>query len=172
VHSPLLGSEIPASLAARYRFLATPRSLLLASTALVVIASAFLTALILSHDFSNGYVFGYSDRSLPLHFLLSTFYAGQEGSFLFWALCTSLLAVVLSGYSRKRESEAEVMTVFLFAQTVLIAITLAKSPFRSVWDMYPGIPQGQIPPDGHGLNPLLQNFWMVIHPPVLFVGLH
>jgi cytochrome c-type biogenesis protein CcmF len=140
------------------------------STALVLIASAILTALILSHDFSNGYVFGYSDRSLPLHFLLSTFYAGQEGSFLFWALCSSLIAVVLSGYARKRDSEAEVMTVFLIVQTVLLALTVAKSPFRAVWDMYPEIAQGQVPPDGHGLNPLLQNFWMVIHPPVLFIG--
>ena len=150
--------------------LATPRVLMSLSTALVLIASAILTALILSHDFSNGYVFGYSDRSLPLHFLLSTFYAGQEGSFLFWALCSSLIAVVLSGYARKRDSEAEVMTVFLIVQTVLLALTVAKSPFRAVWDMYPEIAQGQVPPDGHGLNPLLQNFWMVIHPPVLFIG--
>jgi len=140
------------------------------STALVLIASALLTALLLTHDFSNGYVFGYSDRSLPLHFLLSTFYAGQEGSFLFWALCSSLVAVALSGFARKRGSEPEVMAVFLLVQTVLLGFTLAKSPFISVWEMYQGIPQGQIPPDGRGLNPLLQNFWMVVHPPVLFIG--
>jgi len=150
--------------------LATPRLLMAISTALVLIVSALLTALILTHDFSNGYVFGYSDRSLPLHFLLSTFYAGQEGSFLFWVLCASLVAVGLSGFMRKRNAEAEVMAVFMVVQTILVVLTLVKSPFHTVWDMYPGIPAGQIPPDGRGLNPLLQNFWMVIHPPVLFIG--
>jgi cytochrome c-type biogenesis protein CcmF len=150
--------------------LALPRMLMAISTMLVVMASAILTALILTHDFSNGYVFGYSDRSLPLHFLLSTFYAGQEGSFLFWVLCSSLIAVALSGFARKRGSEAEVMTVFLLVQTVLIGLALFKSPFISIWAKYPDLPIGQLPADGRGLNPLLQNFWMVIHPPVLFIG--
>ena len=147
-----------------------PRMLMATSTTLVVIASAILTALFLTHDFSNGYVFAYSDRSLPLHFLLSSFYAGQEGSFLFWVLCSSLIAVALSGFSRKRGAEAEVMTVFLLVQTVLIGLALFKSPFISIWAKYADLPIGQLPADGRGLNPLLQNFWMVIHPPVLFIG--
>lgn len=146
------------------------RMLMAVSTTFVVLASAILTALILSHDFSNGYVYGYSDRSLPLHFLLSTFYAGQEGSFLFWVLCSSLIAVVLSGSTRKRETEQEVMTVFLFVQAVLIALSVIKSPFHSIWSAYPELPAGQLPADGHGLNPLLQNLWMAIHPPILFIG--
>ncbi len=150
--------------------LALPRMLMAVSTTFVVLASAILTALILSHDFSNGYVYGYSDRSLPLHFLLSTFYAGQEGSFLFWILCSSLIAVVLSSYSRKRDTEREVMTVFLIVQAMLIILAIFKSPFYSIWSMHPELPVGQLPEDGHGLNPLLQNFWMAIHPPVLFVG--
>jgi len=150
--------------------LTAPRLLMTTSTALVLIASALLAALILTHDFSNGYVFGYSDRSLPLHFLVSSFYAGQQGSFLFWVLCSSLIAVGLSTFMRRRNAEAEVMAVFMAVQTILIALTLAKSPFHSVWSMYPNIPAGQIPADGRGLNPLLQNFWMVIHPPVLFIG--
>jgi cytochrome c-type biogenesis protein CcmF len=150
--------------------LVLPRMLMATSTTLVVIASAILTALFLTHDFSNGYVFAYSDRSLPLHFLLSSFYAGQEGSFLFWVLCSSLIAVALSGFSRKRDAEAEVMTVFLLVQAVLIGLSLFKSPFVSIWAKYPDLPIGQLPADGRGLNPLLQNFWMVIHPPVLFIG--
>jgi cytochrome c-type biogenesis protein CcmF len=144
--------------------------LMAVSTTFVVLASAILTALILSHDFSNGYVYGYSDRSLPLHFLLSTFYAGQEGSFLFWVLCSSLIAVALSSYARKRDTEAEVMTVFLLVQALLITLALLKSPFYSIWSMHPELPIGQIPEDGHGLNPLLLNVWMAVHPPVLFVG--
>ncbi len=147
-----------------------PRVLLRIGSALVAVASAILTILLLQHDFTNGYVYGYSDRSLPLFYLLSCFYAGQEGSFLFWVLCSALIAVVLSASTRKRGAEPEILAVFMAVQTILILLTVARSPFRSIWEMYPGAPAGQIPADGRGLNPLLQNFWMVIHPPVLFLG--
>lgn len=150
--------------------LSQPRALLYFSSLVILLASALLANLLLRNDFTNGYVYGYSDRTLPLHFLLSSFYAGQEGSFLFWALCSALISLLLVSYSRRHGSEAGVMTVFLFIQSMLLLIVVAKSPFRSVWEIWPQVPPGQIPPDGRGLNPLLQNFWMVIHPPVLFLG--
>ncbi len=140
------------------------------SVASIVVASVLLLTLILQNDFSNGYVYSYSDKSLPFHFLISTFYAGQEGSFMFWALCSSLIALWLSPYTAKRKSEPFVMGVFMAVQSLLILLLIAKSPFKYVWDMFPNLPASQIPADGRGLNPLLQNFWMVIHPPVLFVG--
>jgi cytochrome c-type biogenesis protein CcmF len=147
-----------------------PRYLVRAHLLLVTLASALLLGLIVSHDFSVGYVFGYSDRSLSLEYLLSSFYAGQEGSFLFWALCSSIIATVLMPYTQKHRIEAPVMAVFMGAQVFLLALLMVKSPFRSVWEVFPQIQPGKIPADGRGLNPLLQNFWMVIHPPVLFVG--
>lgn len=147
--------------------LALPRTLLLSSISLVVVASAILIMLLLQHDFSNGYVYGYSDSTLPLHFLLSSFYAGQEGSFLFWSLCSAMIALWLL---RSRLTTPAMMTVFLFAHSMLLLLVYVKSPFRTIWEVYPQVPAGQIPADGHGLNPLLQNFWMVIHPPVLFLG--
>jgi cytochrome c-type biogenesis protein CcmF len=150
--------------------LSQPRALLYLSSLLILLASGLLATLLLRNDFTNGYVYGYSDSTLPLHFLLSSFYAGQEGSFLFWALCSALISLLLVSYSRRHGSESGVMTAFLFVQSMLLLIVVAKSPFRSVWEMWPQIPPGQIPPDGRGLNPLLQNFWMVIHPPVLFLG--
>ena len=55
-------------------------------------------------------------------------------------------------------------------QAFLLLLVYAKTPFETVWQMVPQIPAGQLPPDGRGLNPLLQNFWMVIHPPILFIG--
>ncbi len=136
----------------------------------VVLASSLLLALILLHDFSIGYVFGYSDRSLPLAYLVSTFYAGQEGSFLFWALCGAVIALILGRYSSRRQIGPHVMAVFMGIQAVLLLLILVKSPFNSVWSVYPQLEAGRVPADGRGLNPLLQNFWMVIHPPVLFVG--
>src|SRR5512140_3567603 len=150
--------------------LALPRRLLTASTALLLLASAFLLVLLLRHDFSNGYVFSYSDRSLPLYYLLSAFYAGQEGSFLFWALCSGIIALILMRRSRNAKNEAWVMAVYMAVQTMFVLLVVTKSPFRTLSDVFPEAPQGVTPADGRGLNPLLQNFWMVIHPPVLFIG--
>ena len=140
-----------------------------ASSLLVILASGLLLFLILTHDFSVGYVYSYSDRSLPLHYLVSTFYAGQEGSFLFWALCAGVIGLLLRRRARRGGIESPVMSVFAAVQALLLLLLVARSPFRSVWEMFPGAP-ASAPPDGRGLNPLLQNFWMVIHPPVLFLG--
>ena len=147
-----------------------PRLLARAGSVCIVLASAALLTLILEHDFSNGYVFSYSDRSLPLHYLISTFYAGQEGSFLFWALCSSIIALLLLKSSRRRNTEPWVMGVYMIVQTGFLLLVLAKSPFRYLWQTFPQVPVGTLPEDGRGLNPLLQNFWMVIHPPILFLG--
>jgi len=146
-----------------------PRIFLAASTLLVILASAVLLFLILTHDFSVGYVYSYSDTSLPLHYLVSTFYAGQEGSFLFWALCAGVIGLLLRRRAARTGFEAPVMSVFAAVQVFLLLLLVVRSPFRSVWDMFPGAPPTP-PPEGRGLNPLLQNFWMVIHPPVLFLG--
>lgn len=141
------------------------------SAAAISVAAAQLFNDILEHNFGNAYVWSYSDRSLPFHYLISTFYAGQEGSFLFWALCSAILSLFLLRYTRTRNLEAHVLSVFLATQTFLVLLLLVKSPFNTIWEKFPGqIPAGQPPLDGKGLNPLLQNFWMVIHPPVLFVG--
>ena len=140
------------------------------SAAATVVLSSLLLVMLLQHDFSNGYVYSYSSRNLPLEFLISSFYAGQEGSFLFWALCSALIGLPLMMYTRTRKSEPHVMTVFMIVQMFLLLLVYAKTPFQTVWQMVPQIAANQIPSDGHGLNPLLQNLWMVIHPPVLFIG--
>ncbi len=146
------------------------RRWMLMSVLAVVLDAVLLVVLLLRHDYSNGYVYSYSSSSLPLYLLLSSFYAGQEGSFLFWALCSVLGALVLARHARRIGVEARVMTVFMSVQAFLLLLVMAKSPFRTVWEMIPQMPPNQIPAEGRGLNPLLQNFWMAIHPPVLFIG--
>ena len=141
-----------------------------AAALFVLLASAVLLFQLISHDFSNGYVFSYSDRSLSLLYLVSSFYAGQEGSFLFWALCSSILALVFSRSLRDSSLRPAALTVFLTVQSLLLLLIVVKSPFRTLWEMFPEAIVGAVPVDGRGLNPLLQNFWMVIHPPVLFLG--
>jgi cytochrome c-type biogenesis protein CcmF len=143
---------------------------LMLSISAILVASALLLVLLLTHDFTNGYVYRYSSRSLPLYFLVSAFYAGQEGSFLFWSLCSAILAWALMKYVSRRKSEVWVMSVFMAVHSFLLLLLIAKSPFTHLWETFPQVGVGTVPPDGRGLNPLLQNFWMVIHPPVLFVG--
>ena len=138
--------------------------------AAIVALSGLLLSLLMQHDFSNGYVYSYSSRNLPMHFLISSFYAGQEGSFLFWVLCSAVIGLALMHHTGKRKSEPWVMSVYMGVQTFLILLLYAKTPFLSVWEKVPQLPLGQLPADGSGLNPLLQNVWMVIHPPVLFLG--
>ena len=148
---------------------ARPRIFLFASAITLVLASLALLDLILTHDYSAGYVYSYSDNALPFHYLLSSFYAGQEGSFLFWALCSGIIGILLYRYTKKRGIESPVMAVFMTVQAFFILLVVVRSPFRTVWEMFPGAPASP-PLDGRGLNPLLQNIWMVIHPPVLFLG--
>lgn len=130
----------------------------------VVVATGALLFLILRHDFRFHYVFSYSDRSLPLSYLMSTLWAGQEGSFLLWLLWGVLLGLPLIRYARHYEDRA--LIVYNLTLLSLVAILLRQSPFRAL----EGLTPGQVPFDGQGLNPLLQNPWMTIHPPIMFVG--
>lgn len=137
----------------------------------VIAASVLLMVYILRHQFEYFYIYSYSSRDLAKELLVTTFWAGQEGSFLFWALCSALLGIGLLRYTQRHKVEYEVMAVFGFVQAFLLLLLTAKSPFKYIWDAFPGeVAVGTIPEDGKGLNPLLQNFWMIIHPPVLFVG--
>ncbi|MBI3585989.1 MAG: cytochrome c biogenesis protein CcsA [Ignavibacteriales bacterium] len=137
----------------------------------VLAVSALLLLYILRHQFEYAYVYGYSSRALPLHLLLTTFWAGQEGSFLLWALWGAIMGILLMSYTRKKHIELETMTVYAVVQSFLLLLLIVKSPFQYVWDAHPGqFAAGVAPVDGRGLNPLLQNVWMVAHPPILFIG--
>ncbi len=133
-------------------------------TAAIVAASALLMYLLLVHDYRLSYVWAYSDNALPTQYLISSFWGGQEGSFLLWVLCGVLMGLPLMRLAREYESR-----VMLFYNLTLVSLTvlmLKQSPFR----FHQGLTQGTVPLDGQGLNPLLQNPWMVIHPPFMFVG--
>jgi cytochrome c-type biogenesis protein CcmF len=137
----------------------------------VLLISGVLLQLILTHQFQFTYVWNYSSRSLPTPLLISTFYAGQEGSFLLWTLYTSIIGIFLLRHSSKSGYEPEVMGTFSLIELSLLLMLVVKSPFLYVWESFPGqIAEGFAPADGRGLNPLLQNYWMVIHPQVLFSG--
>lgn len=143
-----------------------------------------LFVIISNHYFEYHYAYNYSDRKLPVYYLVSTFWNGQEGSFLLWMLWHAVLGIIL--IVTNKFWEAPVMTIFTLVQAFLGSMILGvvipgldfkigSSPFILLRDAMQDAPifKAQpefIPTDGQGLNPLLQNYWMVIHPPTLFLG--
>lgn len=141
------------------------------SAAATIFAAGFLLYLILTHQFQYTYVWSYSSTDLSTPLLISTFYAGQEGSLLLWIFYASILGLFLINYAKRSGYEAEVMAVYSLINTLFLLILIVKSPFEYVWETWAGqVHEGFVPPEGRGLNPLLKNFWMVIHPPVIFIG--
>ncbi len=125
----------------------------------IVTASIYLLLALLNHKFQYYYVYAYTEKALDFKYLISAFWAGQEGTFLLWALCGAVVGLVVIKYERKYEPQ--VMTIVSAAQFFLLLFLVVQSPFRLL---------PQVPLDGAGLNPLLQDPWMVIHPPVVFIG--
>jgi len=145
-------------------FRALARQSFVLMTAAVLLASGLLMYLLITHDYRLAYVYAYSDNALPLRYLISSFWGGQEGSFLLWVLSGVLLGLPL--YRLSREYESRVMVFYNLTLISLLLLLLKQNPFR----FHEGLQPGMIPMDGAGLNPLLQNPWMVIHPPVMFFG--
>ena len=125
----------------------------------VFLACAYLWYLLLSHHFEVEYVYAYSSSDLPVFYLISCFWAGQEGTFLLWLFGGAGLGLFL--IKEAKSHPGYVMAFYLLAQIFLLILLLKRSPFTLL---------GEFPPEGRGLNPLLQDFWMVIHPPIVFLG--
>lgn len=157
---------------------------ILHAVSLLLVAS-ILYFLIFNHYFEYAYVWQYSSRLLPLSYIISCFWAGQEGSFLFWALGQAFIGLVLIFIAR--DWEKPVMAIVSFSQFFVtsmllgvnfLGIKIGGSPFhllRDTLDTVTGTIFSQpnylsMIKDGNGLNPLLENIWMTIHPPVLFLG--
>ena len=124
-----------------------------------LVASAVLFYLLLTHQFQYSYVARYSSRGLPLLYVISAFWAGQEGTFLFWVFMTSIMGWIFLRATKNEDGYA--MSVVSGFSAFLYILMLVKNPFETTTT---------IPADGSGLNPLLQDPWMAIHPPILFLG--
>lgn len=128
-------------------------------TVLVILASILLMYLFITGDYQNKYVYDYSSSDLPLFYVISAFWAGQQGTYLLWLLMFSLMGHYI--LRRGREYTAEAMFFYSLITLFFGVILVALSPFACF---------AQRPDEGAGLNPLLQDPWMVIHPPVIFLG--
>ncbi|MDZ7692759.1 MAG: cytochrome c biogenesis protein CcsA [Balneolaceae bacterium] len=150
---------------------------------LIVAASALLIYLILNHQFQYYYVYNYTSSDLQLRYLVSAFWGGQEGSFMVWILFSFLIGLGLMKWTRK-PYRGPVLFFLTLTQVFLISMiagisfgdfSIGASPFRTLAQEMPNAPFIQanpdfIPSDGKGLNDLLKSPWMMIHPPILFLG--
>ncbi|RKX27031.1 MAG: hypothetical protein DRP45_02045 [Candidatus Zixiibacteriota bacterium] len=143
----------------RDRWLRAARIFFRVTTGFLVAATAGLLYLIVTHDFTVSYVYSYSSTDLPLHYLISALWGGQEGTLLLWAMLTGVIGLFLIPTARQFE-KGNMFWLNLFMMFIL-AILIKKSPF----ELLPVVPT-----EGAGLNPLLQNFWMTLHPPLMFVA--
>lgn len=160
----LLGGGLAAALAVMSICLAQKipsaravKCIALTSAGFVTAASLFLWILIFENNFGIEYVASYSSTTLPTLYKISAFWAGQQGSFLLWLLIHAIIGAVLTF----RRTSAAALGIYFLLQSVLVLLVMSKSPFAEN-------PVEVV--EGVGLNPLLQDFWMAIHPPIIFVG--
>ncbi|MEQ9308564.1 MAG: cytochrome c biogenesis protein CcsA [Balneolaceae bacterium] len=146
-------------------------------------ASAILVHLLMTHQFQYYYVFNYTSLDLAPKYLWSAFYGGQEGSFMIWIIFSWITGLGLMKWTRA-PYKAPVLFFLGLTQVFLISMvvgwrfgdfTFGSSPFRTIAEEMPNAPFIQanpdfVPADGTGLNDLLKSPWMMIHPPLLFVG--
>ena len=139
------------------------RSALTVTFFLLVAASALIISFLI-HDFGVSYVQQESNLAMPWYFTLSAFYGGQEGSLLYWALMLSIFSAIFILTSRRAPQAlvpyvmAALMSVEVF---FLIMLAIVSNPFVRL---------PVAPPDGQGLNPLLMDPGMLVHPPMLLMG--
>jgi cytochrome c-type biogenesis protein CcmF len=148
-----------------------------------LVAAATLWVMLLGRHYEVAYVWQVTDQALPLKFRIAAFWADQEGTFLLWLIYGFILSSVL--LRRIGKNEPYVMPFIGAVQLFLFIMLVTMTPFKVV----PQRPEGMhlaawpaflemlglgkldnIPHDGNGLNILLQNLWMTIHPPIMFMG--
>jgi cytochrome c-type biogenesis protein CcmF len=149
----------------------------------IVAIFSLMFYMIFNHHFEYHYAWRHSSYELPLEYIVSCFWEGQEGSFLLWQLWHVLLGVIFIRIGKNWEHPVMgivSLTQFLLGSMVLgvfvFGYKIGVNPFTLLRNEMADAPIFQNPAylsfikDGNGLNPLLQNYWMVIHPPVLFLG--
>ena len=133
--------------------------------ALIGLASALMIYAMVTHDYAIKYVAAVSDTTMETWYKVTAFWGGLDGSLLFWVLVLSLFSTVaiLVNHRRHRDMIGFVVATIMVVQVFFLSLLIfTKNPFTTFLTTPPA--------DGQGLNPLLQNYWMVIHPPSLYTG--
>jgi len=162
-----LWATVAAVVGARQRrpeMLASARNALLVTAALSTLTVVLLLALLLMKDFQVRYVYEHVSTYLKPAYVLAAFWAGLEGSQLLWlwmlAICAA--AVVWRPATWDRELRPYAMAFLAFTEAFFAFLLIQ---FTNPFELLPSVPA-----EGVSLNPLLQNFWMIIHPPIVFAA--
>src|SRR5882762_852925 len=132
--------------------------------AMALLAVILLERALLARDMSYRYVAEHTSKDLPLHYAFTSLWAGQEGSLLLWLLILSAYgSAFLFAYRKRLDPFYDAVAMVIAAVMVFFTglLSFVCSPFRIL---------ATPPPDGMGLNPLLQDPGMMIHPPILYTG--
>lgn len=158
-------AQAVAATSGQHRFLVAARMSAYATSALIGLGVTLLAYAFITHDFRIRYVAHYSDRSMSDGYLLAALWGGQDGSLLWWSFLLAIYSAACVYWMRGRFRRLEpfviatLMTVIGFFAVLML---FAANPFQTSV-------LGSVS-DGEGLNPLLQNYWMIIHPPMLYTG--
>jgi cytochrome c-type biogenesis protein CcmF len=131
-------------------------------TAIMSAASAVIVYAFVTGDYSIKYVQRYSDSAQPLFYKLTSYWGGLDGSIMFWVSLLSVFGTVAVYVNRERHRELipyVIAVISVVEMFFLFLMIVHNNPFSTYLT--------QNPTDGAGLNPLLQNFYMVIHPPTM-----
>ncbi|HVU02087.1 MAG TPA: cytochrome c-type biogenesis CcmF C-terminal domain-containing protein [Polyangiaceae bacterium] len=147
------------------RLLESARRGAFATSALVALGVLVLAYAFVTHDFRIRYVTRYSDRTMPTSYLLAALWGGQDGSLLWWSFLLSLYTTACVAWLKGKYRELQpyvIATLMVIMSFFAVLMLFAANPFET------NLSGAKI--DGEGLNPLLQNYWMAIHPPSLYTG--
>src|SRR5271167_800970 len=140
------------------------RHALWAMCAMVTIAVVVLWVALLRSDFSLEYVAAYSSTTLPTVYKITSLWGGQQGPLLFWTWLLSIFTSIAAFQNRRRNPEIAPYALAVLAGVAMFFLGMLNFVTRP-FDLVKAIPV-----DGQDLNPLLQNYWMAIHPPSLYTG--
>src|SRR3954466_3675356 len=135
------------------------------TTALMTVASGVIVCAFVSHDYSIKYVQRYSDAVQPLFYKITSYWGGLDGSIMFWVFLLSVfgsLAIYVNRESQRELIPYVVAIISVVEMFFLFLMVIHNNPFDTFITTTPA--------DGQGLNPLLQNFYMAIHPPTMYLG--
>jgi cytochrome c-type biogenesis protein CcmF len=135
------------------------------ASALMTVASAVIVGVFVTNDYSIKYVQRYSDLAQPLFYKITSYWGGLDGSIMFWVFLLAAFGSLAVYVNRDRHRELIPYVVAIISAVqmfFLFMMIVHKNPFETFLV--------QAPADGRGLNPLLQNIYMVVHPPSLYIG--
>ncbi len=167
----------------RLELITSGRNSVYVVSGLVLIAAVLMWRALLTNEFQVEFVATHSERALPTLYKISALWGGQAGSLLFWSLLSSVMALSATWFFRKEQASLKPWVnavLLLYIGFFMSLLLFAENPFSRLWQdstgqivtavFQPAGTTALIPSDGQGLNPQLQNYWMVIHPVALYLG--